>query len=97
MDNNNVQAGLANINAKAEVNTEIKGELKAADNIHTQFGGTYNDNRTIIVQGITREEMNACIDSKIYEKIAMFKNILETNIIPDKLEKLKRCRHYYII
>lgn len=89
MDNNNVQAGLANINAKAEVNTEIKGELKAADNIHTQFGGTYNDNRTIIVQGVTREEMNACLDLKIHEKIESFKKELESDILPNKLEKLK--------
>ena len=48
MDNNNVQAGLANINAKADIQTEIKGELKAADNIHTQFGGTttYNNDNS---------------------------------------------------
>ncbi len=49
MDNNNIQAGLANINAKAELNTE----LKAADNIHTQIGGTTNynnDNSQIINQ-----------------------------------------------
>ncbi|MBO6273074.1 hypothetical protein J6O48_09910 [bacterium] len=42
MDNNNVQAGLANINAKADIQTEIKGELKVADNIHNQIGGTTN-------------------------------------------------------
>ncbi len=89
MDNNNVQAGLANINAKAELNTEIKNELKAADSIYTQIGGTYNDYRTIIVQGVTREEMETCIDSKIKEKIEFFKNELETNIIPKNLEKLK--------
>lgn len=85
MDNNNIQAGLANIKANAEFNTD----LKAADNIHTQFGGTYNDNRTIIVQGITREEMNACLDLKIHEKIESFKKELESDILPNKLEKLK--------
>ena len=42
MDNNNVQAGLANINAKADIQTEIKGEIKVADNIHNQIGGTTN-------------------------------------------------------
>lgn len=89
MDNNNVQAGLANINAKAEVNTEIKGELKAADNIHNQLGGTYNDNRTIIVQGVTRGEMDVCINTKIQEKIELFKNELETELIPAQLQKLK--------
>lgn len=38
MDNNNVQAGLANISTKAEI--------KASDNMHNQFGGTttYNNN-----------------------------------------------------
>lgn len=38
MDNNNVQAGLANISTKAEI--------KALDNMHNQFGGTttYNNN-----------------------------------------------------
>lgn len=53
MDNNNVQAGLANINAKAELNTEIKNELKAADNMHNQFGGTTtynNDNSNQVLQ-----------------------------------------------
>lgn len=85
MDNNNIQAGLANIKANAEFNTD----LKAADNIHTQFGGTYNDNRTIIVQGVTREEMNACLDLKIHEKIESFKKELESDILPNKLEKLK--------
>lgn len=40
------------VNVKPEFNTDIKGELKAADNIHTQIGGTteYNDNSQQIVQ-----------------------------------------------
>ena len=45
MDNNNVQAGLANINTKAEI--------KASDNMHNQFGGTTtynNDNSQQILQ-----------------------------------------------
>lgn len=57
LENNNIQAGLANINAKAdinnEINTEIKGELKVSDNIHNQIGGntTYNnDNSQQILQ-----------------------------------------------
>lgn len=46
---NNIQAGLANIKANAEFNTD----LKAADNIHTQFGGTTtynNDNSNQVLQ-----------------------------------------------
>lgn len=39
MDNNNLQAGLANINAKADV----KSEVKVADKLHTQIGGTTNN------------------------------------------------------
>lgn len=57
LENNNIQTGLANINAKAdinnEINTEIKGELKVSDNIHNQIGGntTYNnDNSQQILQ-----------------------------------------------
>ena len=48
MDNNNLQAGLANINAKAD----IKAEAKIADNInnHTQIGGTTNNNDYSSVQ-----------------------------------------------
>ena len=38
MDNNNIQTGLANINAKAD----IKAEVKVADSVHNQFGGTSN-------------------------------------------------------
>lgn len=38
MDNNNIQAGLANINAKSD----IKAEAKIADSVHNQFGGTTN-------------------------------------------------------
>lgn len=46
---NNIQAGLANIKANAEFNTD----LKAADNMHTQFGGTTtynNDNSNQVLQ-----------------------------------------------
>lgn len=39
VDNNNLQAGLANINAKAD----IKSEVKVADKLHTQIGGTTNN------------------------------------------------------
>ena len=28
LENNNIQAGLANVNAKAEIKTDIKGEMK---------------------------------------------------------------------
>lgn len=57
LENNNVQAGLINTNAKidakAEINTDIKGELKAADTIHTQIGGTTtynNDSSKQVIQ-----------------------------------------------
>lgn len=40
MDNNNLQAGLANINAKAD----FKAEAKVADTFNTQIGGTTNNN-----------------------------------------------------
>ena len=44
----NAQAGFVNVNAKADV----KGEIKAADTMHTHFGGTtnYNDNSKSILQ-----------------------------------------------
>ena len=42
LENNNIQTGLANINAKAdinnEINTEIKGELKVSDKNDIIFG-----------------------------------------------------------
>lgn len=80
-ENNKAQLGI--------VNTDTTINASAENNIHTQIGGTYNDNKTIIVQGVTREEMNACLDLKIYEKIELFKRELESNILPNKLEKLK--------
>lgn len=44
----NAQAGFINLNAKANV----KGEIKAADTMHTHFGGNtnYNDNSTTLLQ-----------------------------------------------
>lgn len=38
MDNNNVQAGLANINAK----TDINAKAQLANSVHNQLGGTTN-------------------------------------------------------
>lgn len=44
----NAQAGFVNVNTKAD----IKGEIKAADTMHTHFGGNtnYNDNSTTLLQ-----------------------------------------------
>ena len=50
MDNNNLQAGLANINAKAD----IKSEVKVADKLHTQIGGTTNNVDNSCKQVITQ-------------------------------------------
>lgn len=44
LENNNIQAGLANVNAKAEIKTDIKGEMKVADKVVNQIGGTTNNN-----------------------------------------------------
>lgn len=50
MDNNNLQAGLANINAKAD----IKSQVKVADKLHTQIGGTTNNVDNSCKQVITQ-------------------------------------------
>ena len=44
LENNNIQAGLANVNAKAEIKTDIKGEMKVADKVVNQIGCTTNNN-----------------------------------------------------
>lgn len=64
----NIQAGLANINAKAELNTEIKNELKAADNVHTQIGGntTYNNDN---FQQIIHKNFFAILSSNDFNNV----------------------------
>lgn len=71
MDSNNVQAGLANINAKAD----IKNELKAADTIHNQVGGTTNysnSNNQVITQNFYVNILpNINPDKAIQEALAL--------------------------
>lgn len=69
----NVQAGLANVNAKAD----IKAEVKAADTINNQFGGTTNvDNSN---QQIIHQNFNIAILPNIHCNDAIQKAFLLGN------------------
>jgi len=65
---------------------------RVAEELSANFGcTTNNDNRNLIlVQGITLNDMVSYVDSKINEKIVLFRHNLETNILPSQLEKLKK-------
>lgn len=82
----NVQAGLANINAKAD----IKAEVKAADTINNQFGGTTNvDNSN---QQIIHQNFNIAILPSINCNEAIQKAFLlgndNANIVGAEVQKM---------
>lgn len=82
LHNNNL--GLVNANA------DIKADVKLSATMNTQFGNTYQDNRNVtIVQGITYEDMQVCVNTVINEKIALLKADLEEKLLPEQLNQLK--------
>lgn len=106
MDNNNVQAGLLNLNAKAD----IKAEAKVADNIinHNQLGGTTNNNyssvqifnkidviqnysfENLIQQAITSANENQLKIAEAVRAIAQRENITLEQLM-DKISNPENC------
>lgn len=76
LENNNIQAGLANVNAKAEIKTDIKGEMKVADKVVNQIGGTTNNNDY---------SSNAIVNQNFY--ISVIPNINFAGVITNACEQ----------
>lgn len=70
-------------------NTDISPQI--AENMHVDFSHiTNNDNRNItLVQGVTLMDMISYTNSRINEKIGLFRNEIETDLLPKQLKKLK--------
>lgn len=99
MDNNNVQAGLANINAK----TDINAKAQLANSVHNQLGGTtnYENKYTInilnninldnsVKTAIAGANQNSLITDQLLQKLLNNKNI-PTEQIQKELENPEKC------
>lgn len=86
MDNNNLQAGLANINAKAD----IKSEVKVADKLHTQIGGTTNNIDNSCKQVITQNFITIIQNAETIETRAkaIFSGNENARLVEQEIQKL---------
>lgn len=86
MDNNNLQAGLANINAKAD----IKSEVKVADKLHTQIGGTTNNVDNSCKQVITQNFITIIQNAETIETRAkaIFSGNENARLVEQEIQKL---------